>query len=156
MAFEFTLPYADGAFDDSYDLGDVSFKFMHVVDVNERRGIAYTAEYFFDTAGRPELGYGEDVLELSAFYAFFQEGENIFAPAIVQTIGLEGKGQLGNEINRATIDFYYVPKLANPKFFVAFDPALSFDWDTDEGFDSLQVTFGMLTGRALGGDGQVS
>ncbi len=155
MAFEFTLPYADGAFDSSYDIGDLSLKFIHVVDVNATRGIAYTAEYFFDTAGRPELGYGEDVLEMSAFYAFFQPGGNIFAPAVVQTIGLEGEDQFGNEINRTTLDFYYVPKLANPKYYVTFDPALSYDWETDEGFASLQVTVGMLTGKAFGGDSQV-
>lgn len=38
---------------------------------------------------------------------------------------------------------------------MTFDPALSYDWETDEGFASLQVTLGMLTGEALGGDSQV-
>lgn len=155
MALELTLPYANGALNSSYGLGDVSLKFVHVVDVNAKRGLAYTAEYFADTADRPGLGNGQDVLELSAFYASFQENGGIFAPAWVQTIGLEGTGSTGSKINRTTIDFYYVPKLSNPKYFMTLDPALVYDWETEKGFASLQVTFGMLTGKAFGGDSQV-
>ncbi|SLN59496.1 hypothetical protein ROG8370_02742 [Roseovarius gaetbuli] len=153
--FQVTVPYADSALNDDFGLGDVSLKFVHVVDVNASRGIAYTAEVFLDTADRPDLGNGQEVLEFSAFYAKFLPGGNIFAPAWVQTVGLDGKGSNGQDINRTTIDFYYVPKLANPKFFMAFDPALSYDWKTDKAFASLQTTFGMLTGKFAGGDSQI-
>lgn len=153
--FQLTVPYADSALDDDFGLGDVSLKFVHVVDVNASRGIAYTAELFVDTADRPDLGNGQEVLEFSAFYAKFLPGGNIFAPALVQTVGLDGKGPNGQDINRTTVDFYYVPKLANPKFFMTFDPALSYDWETDKGFASLQVTLGMLTGKVAGGDSQI-
>ena len=155
MALELTLPYANGALNSSYGLGDVSLKFLHVVDVNAKRGIAYSVEYFADTADRPGLGNGQDVLELSAFYAMFHKNGGIFAPAWVQTVGLEGNGSTGSKINRTTIDFYYVPKLSNPKYFMTLDPALVYDWETEKGFASLQVTFGMLTGKAFGGDSQV-
>jgi len=155
FSFQLKVPYADSALDDDFGLGDVSLKFTHVVDVNASRGIAYTAELFLDTADRPDLGNGQEVLEFSAFYAKFLPGGNIFAPALVQTVGLDGKGSNGQDINRTTIDFYYVPKLANPKFFMTFDPALSYDWETDKGFASLQVTFGMLTGKVAGGDSQI-
>lgn len=61
MVLEFTLPYADSAFDSGYDVGDISVNFIHVLSVNEDRGIANTAENFLDTEGRPGLGYGQDV-----------------------------------------------------------------------------------------------
>lgn len=152
---QLTVPYANGALNNDFDFGDVSLKFVHVVDVNASRGIAYTAELSVDTAARPDLGNGQEVLELSGFYAKFLPGGSIIAPALVQTVGLDGKGPNGRGINRTTFDLYYVPKLANPKFFMTFDPALTYDWETDQGFASLQVTFGMLTGKISGGDSQI-
>ncbi len=155
--FQFTLtaPYAGSALDSDFGLGDVSLKFTHVVDVNASNGIAYTAELFLDTADRPDLGNGQEVLELSAFYAKFFPGGTIVAPALVQTAGLGGTGSNGQKINRTTFDFYYVPKLANPKFYMTFDPNVTYDWETDKGFASLQVTLGMLTGKVAGGDSQI-
>ena len=78
-----TVPYADSALDSDFGLGDASLKFVHVVDVNASRGIAYTAELFLDTADRPDLGNGQEVLELNAFYAKFLPGGSIVAPALV-------------------------------------------------------------------------
>lgn len=155
MAIDLKVTYLNGPFEKGYDFGDLSLKFTHVLDVNKSRGIAYTAELFFDTANRSDLGNGQTVLEMSAFYAKFLDGGSIIAPAWVQTVGLEGKGTNGTRINTSTIDFYYVPKLPNPKIFMTFDPAVSYDWETDEGFASLQVTLGLLTGKAFGGDSQV-
>lgn len=155
MALEFTLPYANGPFDSSFDTGDISLKFIHVADLNARRGLAYSVEYFADTASRPDIGNGEDVLEVSAFYAAFLQNGNIFAPAIVQTMGLDGGNAAGNKINRTALDFYYVPRLEDPKYFITLDPSLSYDWETDKGFAGLQVTLGMITGKAFGGDAQV-
>lgn len=150
-----TTPYTDSALDSDHGLGDVSLKFTHVVDVNPNNGFAYTAELFMDTADRPDLGNGQEVLEVSAFYAkFFPEG-SLVAPALVQTVGLDGKGSNGPDINRTTFDLYYVPKLENPNFYITVDPALSYDWEIDEGFASLQVTFGMMTGKVAGGDSQI-
>ncbi|WP_204113301.1 hypothetical protein [Shimia biformata] len=154
MALEFTLPFANSPLDDSHDLGDISAKFIHVLSVTPTNGMAYTAELFLDTASRADIGNGQPVLEMSGFYAFFLENGSIFAPAVVQTMGLGGTG-FANDINTTTVDFYYVPKLPNPKFFMTLDPALVYDWTTDEGFASLQVTMGMLTGKLWGGDSQV-
>lgn len=155
MSLELTLPYASGPTNDSYGLGDVSLKFTHIVSLNASRGIAYQAELFADTADRPDLGTGQTVLELSAFYAKFLSNGAIFAPAWVQTFGLGDEDPGRARISRTTLDFYYVPKLANPKFFITADPALVYDWENDKKFASLQVTFGMLTGKAFGGDSQI-
>ena len=38
---------------------------------------------------------------------------------------------------------------------MTFDPAVVHDWENDKTFGSLQVTFGMSTGQAFGGDSQV-
>ncbi|MBL4733657.1 MAG: hypothetical protein JKY82_13895 [Rhizobiaceae bacterium] len=155
MAFEFTAPYASGTLDTSFGGGDIALKFVHVTNIETTWGAAYAAELFLDTAERTDIGYGETVLEFSAFYARFLEDGSIFAPAWVQLVGLEGNNPSGIDINQSTIDFYYVPKLANPNFFMTLDPALTYDWERDTGFASLQVTMGMLTGKAFGGDSQI-
>ncbi|WP_282129869.1 hypothetical protein, partial [Roseobacter litoralis] len=53
------------------------------------------------------------------------------------------------DINKSTVDFDYLPKLANPPFFMTFDPALSYRWEMDNRFTSLLVALGMRTGEAL-------
>ncbi|MCV2874592.1 hypothetical protein OEZ71_20020 [Defluviimonas sp. WL0050] len=154
-ALTFTLPYASGPVDDSFGLGDLNVKFIHVLAVNATRGIAYTAKLSFDSADRPDLGNGQTVLELSGFYAKFLEDGSIVAPSLVQTFGLGDEDAGRSKINMTTFDFYYVPKLATEKMFVAFDPALIFDWERDKGYASLTTTFGFPMGKAFGGDSQI-
>ena len=146
VAFRFTAPVSQSVIDNTFDLGDISATFIHVVDVNRKRGIAYTVELFTDTASRPDLGYGEAAVELSAFYAWFLKNGSIFAPAVVQTIGL-GTPPGGKSVSQTTVDFYYVPKLKNPKLFMTFDPAIIRDWRAKDTFGSLQVTFGSSIGK---------
>ena len=57
------------------------------------------------------------------------------------------------DVNFTTIDFYYVPKLANPKNLITYDPALNFDWENEKQFVSLAITFGRVLGPQLGGNG---
>ena len=154
-AFRFTVPFANSPFDSAMDVGDISITFVDVFYLTEQNGAAYTAELFLDTANRSDNGYGQFALETSVFYAFFLKNGGIFAPAWVQTFGLEGGSSSGAKLNQTTFDFYYVPKLANPKYFMTFDPAIIHDWESDDTFGSLQVTMGVLTGRLFGGDSQV-
>ena len=42
----------------------------------------------------------------------------------MQTFGLEGGNDEGVDVNVTALDFYYVPKLANPKTYLTFDPAV--------------------------------
>ncbi|AWI79152.1 hypothetical protein CEW87_07105 [Parazoarcus communis] len=58
-------------------------------------------------------------------------------------------------INNTTFDLYYVPKLANPKYYVTYDPALVHDWENEKSYASLTITFGRMLGKAFGGDSQV-
>jgi hypothetical protein len=155
MSLTFTLPYATGPIDGSYGLGDLNLKFVHVLDVNASRGIAYTVKLSFDTAERPDLGAGQTVLELSGFYAKFLKDGSIIAPALVQTFGLGDEDAGRSKINSTTFDFYYVPKLSTDKMFITFDPALIYDWERDKGFASLTTTFGFPMGKAFGGDSQI-
>ena len=154
-AIEFTLPFANSPFDSTMDIGDISLKFTDVFYLTKQNGAAYTAELFLDTASRDDNSYGQIALETSLFYANFLENGAIFAPAWVQTFGLEGGNDAGQKLNQTTFDFYYVPKLANPKYYMTYDPAIIHDWETDDTFGSLQITFGMLTGPLFGGDSQV-
>ena len=136
-------------------LGDISVTYIDVFYLTPENGAAFTVELFLDTAETDFAGYGQFAAETSIFYAWFLDDGSIFAPAWVQTFGLEGGNDQGVDVNVSTFDFYYVPKLANPKYYLTFDPAVIHDWESDDTFGSLQVTFGMLTGRAFGGDSQV-
>lgn len=165
-AFRFTVPVSDSPFNadpkfggtpgNDFTLGDISLTYIDVFYLTERNGSAFTFELFLDTADEPTAGYGQLAGETSIFYAWFLNNGAIFAPAWVQTFGLEGGNSQGQDVNQTTVDFYYVPKLANPKYFMTFDPAIVHDWETDATFGSLQITFGMLTGRAFGGDSQIT
>ncbi|QIE42074.1 hypothetical protein G5B39_08990 [Rhodobacteraceae bacterium SC52] len=173
-AFRLTVPFSDSEFNShprlgdaalayaknpdigaELALGDISLTYIDVFHLTERNGSAFTFELFLDTAATDFAGYGQLAGETSLFYAWFLKNGSIFAPAWVQTFGLEGGNDDGQNVNVTTVDFYYVPKLANPKYYLTFDPAVIHDWETDDTFGSLQVTLGMLTGRAFGGDSQV-
>jgi len=154
MSLTLNLPYASGVRDNSYDLGDVSVKFTHVLNVDKSGGSAYTAEFVANTAGRAELGAGHTWLKASGFYAFFLPGGSIVAPSLVQQVSLESHGDRAR-INNTTFDFYYVPRLANPKYYLTYDPALVHDWENKKSYGSLTVTFGRMLGKAFGGDSQI-
>jgi hypothetical protein len=170
-AFRITVPGSDSPFNsnpvllddasvssvtdgEDFVLGDISVTYIDVFHLTEKNGSAFTVELFLDTAKTDYAGYGQFAAETSIFYAWFLENGSIFAPAWVQTFGLEGGNDQGVNVNVSTFDFYYVPKLANPKYYMTFDPALIHDWENHATFGSLQVTLGMLTGRFLGGDSQ--
>ncbi|MXU64526.1 hypothetical protein [Oceanomicrobium pacificus] len=173
-AFRFTVPWSDSEFNanpffgdatasnaanpdvgSEFALGDISMTYIDVFHLTEKNGAAYTVELFLDTAKTDFAGYGQLAAETSLFYAWFREDGSIFAPAWVQTFGLEGGNDQGEDVNVTTVDFYYVPKLPNPRYFLTFDPAIIHDWEKGDTFGSLQVTAGMMTGRLFGGDSQV-
>lgn len=173
-ALRFTLPFSDSPFNarpalgdasaaaaqdsdvgEELRLGDFSVTYIDVFYLTPENGSAFTFELFLDTADTDTAGYGQLAGETSIFYAWFLDNKAIFAPAWVQTFGLEGGNSQDTDVNVTTVDFYYVPKLANPKYYITYDPAIIHDWESDATFGSLQITFGMLTGKFLGGDGQV-
>lgn len=135
-----------------HDVGDVSLQLAHVFGLTRKHAFVLQAEAIFDTAARPELGAGNDALKGTFIYAKFLAGGNIFAPALVQTNSLGGQASRA-DINSTTVDFYYVPKLADPRNLVTFDPAVNFDWETDREYLSLAVTMGRVLGPQLGGTG---
>jgi len=136
----------------SHDLGDASLQLAHVFGLTRKHAFVLQAEAIFDTAARPELGTGKNALKGTLIYAKFLTGGNIFAPALVQTNSLGGQDSRA-DINTTTLDFYYVPKLADSRNLVTFDPALNFDWETDREYLSLAVTMGRVLGPQLGGTG---
>lgn len=150
-SLQLTLPYASGAIDKDFGLGDIGLKFTHILDVNPKTGLAYSTELLFNSAQRAELGSGQTVLKASGFYAFFLES-GIFVPSLVQQVGLGDEDAGRVKVNNTTLDFYYVPKLPDPKYFITFDPALVYDWQRDVGYGSLTVTFGRSLGKLFGGN----
>ncbi|KPF68927.1 hypothetical protein IP84_06860 [beta proteobacterium AAP99] len=150
------LPYASNDFtrNTKYGLGDASLKVNKVVEVNPVWGAVASAEVVFDTASRPELGTGRDVLKLNAIYARFLKGGEIFAPALLHSVSIGGDSRRP-KVNNTTLDLYYVPKFANPKVYMTVDPAWVHDWETRRGYGALAVTMGYKLGPMLGGQGQV-
>ncbi len=144
----------DALGDSSYGLGDVSAKVSHVASVTKTRGIVLGAEMIFNTASRPELGLGKTVFKPSFIYALFLKGGHIFAPSLVHNVSIAGDADREN-INVTTVDFYFVPKLANPKFYMTLDPALTKDWQADKFYLITALTVGYTIGPMLGGKGQV-
>ncbi len=155
MSLGVTVPYASGPVDERFGFGDLSVKFTHVPVVTRTWGLAYAAELTFDTAVRPDLGAGQTSAKLSGFYARFLENGDIFAPAVVQQVTLGDPDRGRARINTTTLDFYYVPKFSDPRFFVTLDPAVVFDWQRDATYGSLTTTVGMMTGEMFGGASQI-
>jgi hypothetical protein len=106
-SLQFRVPFSalTGIGNGSYDLGDVSLKLTHVFGVSQRGGMVVQGEMVFDTAGRPELGSGQNVFKGTFIYAKFLEGGAIFAPAIVQSNSLWGDDNNG-EVNNTTCLLY--------------------------------------------------
>jgi hypothetical protein len=146
------VTYVDVLGDDGYDIGDASLEISHVFGLTKQHAFVAKGELIFDTAARPELGTGQNVFKGTFIYAKFLQSGSIFAPALVQSNSLWGDGNRP-DVNSTTIDFYYVPKLANPKNLITYDPALNFDWENDKQFFSLAITFGRVLGPQLGGNG---
>lgn len=136
-----------------YGLGDVSLQANHVFGLTPQRGFVVQTELLGDTASRDELGAGRTVFKGTLIYARFLDS-GIFAPAIMQSQSL-GNDDARADVSSTTFDFYYVPKLSDPKNFMTIDPALSYDWENDQQFASLAVTFGRMLGPALGGGAQL-
>lgn len=139
--------------DSDYDLGDVEVQLTKVVLASRTHAYVYKGEFTFDTAGRSELGGGQTVFEGTFIYARFLKS-GIFAPSFAQSWGFDEEAGR-QRINNLVVDFYYVPKLANPNWLMTVDPALLFDWERGEQSTSLGVQVGHAAGKLWGGHGQL-
>jgi hypothetical protein len=146
------ITYVDVFDSDDYDLGDASLELSHVFGLTKQHAFVLKGEMIFDTTNRPELGLGQNVLKGTFIYAKFLQDGSIFAPALVQSNSLWGEDDR-TKVNVTTFDFYYVPKLKNPKNLVTYDPSLTFDWENDKQFAGLAITFGRVLGPQFGGNG---
>ncbi|QMW23032.1 hypothetical protein [Sandaracinobacteroides saxicola] len=133
-----------------YGFGDVQVRYTSVLNVTRKAGWVFQGEMAFDTAAWPELGTGKNVAKLTLIYARFLPGGVIFAPAVVHSESLWGRtGRRG--VSVTTVDFYVVPKLANPRFYMTIDPSLTQDWVNDKFYPAAAVTLGYKLGPAMGG-----
>jgi hypothetical protein len=136
---------------ESYGVGDVSVQIAHVFGLTKEHGFVAQGELFLNTAQRPELGTGKNAFKGTLIYARFLEDGSIFAPALVQNNSFSGD-KSRPDINFTTVDFYYVPKFADPRNLMTLDPAINYDWVGDKPFLSLALTMGRVIGPALGGN----
>ena len=144
----------DVAGNDNFALGDVALRLSHVFGVTHKRGMVVHGEMIFNTAKRDELGSGKDVFKGTFIYASFRHNGAIFAPALVHSLDVAGDRDRA-DVSITTIDFYYVPKLKDPRNYITWDPALNFDWANHKDYVSVAVTFGRTIGEAFGGHAQL-
>lgn len=143
----------DARGNNGYDIGDVGIRMGHVFGLSKAGGYVVQGELIMDTAARPELGTGKHVFKGSLIFARFVRS-GIFAPALVHSVDVGGDGNRAG-VNTSTVDFYYVPKLGNPKAFMTLDPSLTSDWENDRVFGGLAVTLGHSVGKGFGGNMQL-
>jgi hypothetical protein len=153
MRLRVPIVRTDVASDTGVALGDVAIQGTHVFGLTQKRGLVAQAEMIFDTAGRAELGTGKHVFKGTFIYARFLP-RGIFAPAAVHSVSLGGDSGRA-DVNSTTFDFYYVPKLANPRYFVTLDPAITVDWENNKEYLSFGATIGRTLGPAFGGISQI-
>lgn len=151
LRFRALVTSVDVAGNEKFGVGDVSVQLAHVFGLTKEHGFVAQGELLFNTAQRPELGSGKNAFKGTLIYARFLKDGSIFAPAFVQNNSFSGDGNR-SDINLTTLDFYYVPKFADARNLMTFDPALNFDWENDKRFFSLQVTAGRVVGKAFGGN----
>jgi hypothetical protein len=129
------------------ELGDVTIGLTYVTNVTRRGGWVLRGELALDTGARPGYGSGGTVAELTVIRALFLRNHAIFAPTIAFSQDVGGDAR----VRQLVADFYYVPKLKDPRNFITLDPALTFNDVTDARFASLAVTLGRALPPAWGG-----
>jgi hypothetical protein len=144
----------DQSIKDEFRRGDIALRLNYIHDVNRERGIVFQGELTTDTASSPELGNGKTVFKGTFIYAMFLPGGDIFGPSFGQSNSIGGD-PTRPKINNLVVDFYYVPKLSDRRYFVTLDPAVTLDWENSTQFASFAVTLGRVLGPAFGGTSQV-
>jgi hypothetical protein len=135
-----------------YGVGDFSVKITRVATVTSTYGIVLGAEAVLNTADAPDRGFGVDVLKLSGVYAVFLKSGAIFAPSLLQSFSVGSPDPGRKDVNLTTVDFYYVPRLANPRAYMTLDPAILYDWETDKVSGALSVTYGQSVDLGIPGN----
>jgi hypothetical protein len=138
--------------EDGYGLGDFTIKITRVPVVTPKYGVVVSAEAVLNTADAPDRGFGVNALKLTAIYAAFLKSGAIFAPSFLQTFSVGSPDPGRKDVNLTTIDFYYVPKLANPKAYMTVDPSILYDWESDEIAGAIAVTYGQSVDLGLPGN----
>jgi hypothetical protein len=156
-AMRLTVPLVQNDIEgrEGYSLSDIGLKLSDVVKITRQYGIVIAGELTFDTANQIEGGTGKNVFKGTFTYAKFLQGGSIFAPSLNQSNSIWGGDSDRPSVNYTVLDFYFVPKLKDPKTFVTFDPAINSNWETKAKFPSLAITIGRALGPVFGGRSQI-
>jgi hypothetical protein len=138
--------------ENGFGVGDLSVKITRVAAVTPAYGIVLGAEAVLDTADAPDRGFGVDVLKLSGVYAIFLKSGAIFAPSLLQSFSVGSPDPGRKDVNFTTIDFYYVPRLNNPRAYMTLDPAILYDWESDKFSGAVSVTYGQSVDLGIPGN----
>lgn len=141
--------------DDHYNVGDVSLQLSHVFGLTRKGAWVAKGELYFDMAEDPQSGTGRNVFKGTLIRAYFLPSKSIFAPALVHSADLGGDAGR-SEVNSTTMDFYYVPKLSDPRNLLTWDPYVTVDWERNDTYAGLAVTYGRGVGKMWGGNAIVT
>lgn len=155
VRYRVPLASVDVRGEEDYGLGDASVQVSHVLTLNRQGGWVILGEMIFDTASRDELGTGKNVLKGTLVKAWFLNDGAIFAPALVHSESLWGDDQR-RDVRTTSMDFYFVPKLKDPRNLITVDPSINRDWKSETTFLGLAVTYGRVLGPAFGGRGIIT
>lgn len=151
LSLEVPVSSVDVLGNNNYAIGDIVVGLTHVFGLTREGGYVVKGELVFDSADRAELGSGKNVFKGTFIKALFLHDGSIFAPALVHEQSFSGQHQRPN-VSRTTMDLYYVPKMADPRNLVTFDPNIVRDWETKQTYGGLAVTVGRVVGKAFGGN----
>ena len=156
-SLEFKLPIVstDVLGDTDFGAGDLSLKFTHLATLTPKYGILLTLEAIFDTADAVEHGTGSNVLKPGITYARFLPGGAIFAPTLQHGFSIGNPDPGRADVNLTVMDFYYVPKLNDPRNYMTVDPAITYNWESEALSPSLAITLGRVIDTSLPGTSSV-
>ena len=132
---------------DESGTGDMDMRFITVpiLDMANRRALAFGLEVFFDTASKNSLGSGTTALGPQAFYVkFLQRG--LFAPALQYKFSIdEDTGR--SEIDQFLIDLNYLLMAKDKQSWFFADPQIVIDNETNIEFAIVDFEFGWMMSK---------
>ena len=166
---EFRTPFADGKWqfrlrarhssitadvnDDGIDdidesgMGDTDFRLLTVpvLDMPNRRALAFGLEVFLDTASEDVLGSGATSLGPQVFYVkFFKNG--LFAPALQYKFSVdEDTGR--SDVDQFLIDLNYLLMAGDKQSWFFADPQIVIDEENDTEYAIVDFEFGWMMSK---------
>ena len=132
---------------DESGFGDLDMRFLTVpiLDMANKRALAFGLEMFFDTASEDVLGSGTTSLGPQVFYVKFLK-RGLFAPGFQYKFSVdEDDGR--SEIDQFLIDLNYLLLAEDKQSWFFTDPQIVIDNENDQEFVIVDLEFGFMMSK---------